>query len=270
MSASRPPAAIDTSKDPPRIAAMFDAIARRYDFLNHLLSGGLDRYWRRRALAALRLTGRETLLDVCTGTADVAIGAMRRRPPARRAIGVDFAPIMLARGRVKVMAAGLDGPIALVRGDAMRLPVKDASVDAITIAFGIRNVADVECVCAEIWRALVPRGRLAILEFSMPRTPVVRSLYAWYFRRVLPLVGRAVSGHAAAYAYLPASVGTFSTPRELVDFLERAGFVRAAAIPLTFGAVQLYLAEKPANSAPGTKNHISAARRPGEPVGIIV
>ncbi len=230
-------------KAPDRIAGMFDAIAPRYDLLNHVLSAGIDRRWRVRAIDALQLTGRETLLDVCTGTADVALEA-RREVRAARVIGVDFAGAMLSLGLRKVRAAGEAGRIVLVRGDAMRLPVPDASADAATVAFGIRNVLRPEVACAELARALRPGGRLAILEFGVPRLPGVSTLYLWYFKHLLPRVGRLVSGHGGAYSYLPASVGTFPPPNEFMKILRQAGFDEVQAVPLTFGIVYLYTARK--------------------------
>ena len=218
---------------------MFDAIAPRYDLLNHLLSAGIDRRWRRQAIASLGLTGREVLLDVCTGTADVALEA---RTGASRVVGVDFAGAMLAIGARKVRAAGEARRITLVRGDATHLPVRDASVDAATVAFGIRNVERPALACAEMARALRPGGRLAILEFGVPRIPGISTLYLWYFKYLLPLVGRTMSGHTAAYSYLPASVSTFPPPAEFVTMLRQAGFAEVKAVPLTFGIVYLYVA----------------------------
>jgi demethylmenaquinone methyltransferase/2-methoxy-6-polyprenyl-1,4-benzoquinol methylase len=219
---------------------MFDAIAPRYDLLNHLLSAGIDRRWRTRAIRTLQLSGRETLVDVCTGTADIALAAHG----AARVVGVDFAGAMLGLGLGKVRRAGEERRIALVRGDALRLPVADAAADAVTIGFGIRNVQNPEVGCAEMARVLRRGGRLAILEFGMPRVPGVRALYEWYFSRVLPFIGRRISGHGGAYAYLPASVGSFPPPDEFVTVLRHAGFADVRAVPLTFGIVYLYTAVK--------------------------
>ena len=233
-------------KHPEKISGMFDAIAGRYDLLNTVLSAGLDRYWRRRAIRSLDLTGAERLLDVCTGTADAALAAVRRRRGAAHAIGVDFSGAMLARGMEKVRTASFDRRILLVRGDAMVLPVASESVDAATIAFGIRNVRGVDTACRELWRVLKPGGRLAILEFGLPVVPAVRPLYLWYFNHVLPRIGRVVSRHDGAYTYLPQSVGSFQFGDEFAAILRTTGFSQVEARPLSFGIVYLYCAEKPA------------------------
>lgn len=234
----------DIDKSPDRIAGMFDAIAGRYDLLNTVLSGGLDRYWRFRAIRSLRLTGRETLLDVCTGTADVAIAGAEAPGGAAKVIGVDFAAAMLGRGLNKVRRADLASRVWLAQGDAMRLPIRSESVDAVTIAFGIRNVQQPEAACAELLRTLRPGGRLAILEFGLPVAPAIRPLYLWYFRNVLPRIGRAVSHHSAAYSYLPASVGAFPWGEAFADILRGAGFDNVQSKPLTLGIVYLYSAQK--------------------------
>jgi demethylmenaquinone methyltransferase / 2-methoxy-6-polyprenyl-1,4-benzoquinol methylase len=232
-------------KAPDRIAGMFDAIAPRYDLLNHLLSAGIDKRWRTRTIRSLELTGHETLVDVATGTADVALEARRAGANgAARVIGVDFAGAMLSIGLRKVLAAGESSNIALVLGDAMQLPLPDACADAVTISFGIRNVQRPDVACREMARVLRPGGRLAILEFGVPRIPGVSALYLWYFRRVLPLIGRMISGHTGAYAYLPASVGTFPPPADFMTILRQSGFVSVEAIPLTLGIVYLYVGRK--------------------------
>jgi demethylmenaquinone methyltransferase/2-methoxy-6-polyprenyl-1,4-benzoquinol methylase len=231
----------DISKSPDRIAGMFDAIAARYDFLNHLLSAGIDRRWRRAAIRSLSLSGRERVLDLCTGTADLAIAARAASPRAARVVGVDFAGAMLRVGHDKLLQGGLADRITLVRGDAANVPVRDRSVDAVTIAFGIRNVERTAAACAEMFRVLAPGGRLAVLEFAIPATPLVRAGYLWYFNHVLPRIGRLVARHEA-YGYLPASVGAFQTPDEFVKLLRHVGFERVEARPLTFGIVYLYTA----------------------------
>ena len=223
---------------------MFDAIAGRYDFLNHFLSAGIDRTWRRKAIRSLALTGARARAGSVHGTADLAIAARTARPSAARVVGVDFAGAMLRVGAEKLRRANLGGSIALVRGDATRIPVADGSVDGVTVGFGIRNVEHTEAACAEMHRVLAPGGRLAILEFGVPTTPGVRGFYLWYFRHVLPHLGRLISRHSAAYTYLPESVGAFASPDEFVKLLRHVGFVDISASPLTFGVVFLYTARR--------------------------
>ncbi len=223
---------------------MFDAIARRYDFLNHVLSAGIDRRWRRRAVKSLGLTGQERVVDLCTGTADLAIAACRADPPAARVVGVDFAQAMLHVGQVKVVREGLANVITLVGGDATRIPIASGSVDAVTIAFGIRNVEKIVAAIDEMRRVLAPGGRIAILEFAMPSAPVVRSVYRSYSTHVLPWIGRMLSRNHEAYGYLPASIEAFASPDELVKLLRQRGFATVTASPLTFGIVYLYTAQR--------------------------
>ena len=230
-------------KTPARIANMFDAIAPRYDLLNHVLSAGMDRGWRDRAVESLSLSPGARVLDLCTGTGDLAIAIVHRTRGAT-VVGVDFAGEMLRLARVKVSGASLDRRIRLVRGDATRIPLPHSSCDAASIAFGIRNVADPQRALAELARVIKPGGRLAILEFGEPRIPGIRTLYSWYFRYLLPLVGRLVSKHQSAYSYLPASVGAFPPPSEFSRLLGATGFSQVRAVPLTLGIVYLYVAQR--------------------------
>jgi demethylmenaquinone methyltransferase/2-methoxy-6-polyprenyl-1,4-benzoquinol methylase len=234
----------DLSKSPARIAGMFDAIAGRYDFLNHFLSAGIDRRWRARAIRSLALTGREVVVDLCTGTADLAIATRRARPGARRVVGIDFAAAMLRVGQAKLRDQQLTPAIALARGDATRIPVATAAADVVTVAFGIRNVDNLAASFAEMRRVLTAGGRLAILEFAMPPNPLVRAGYRWYSTHVMPRIGRWLSRHDDAYGYLPASIEAFATPDELVALLRQTGFSDVHARPLTFGIVRLYTAVK--------------------------
>ena len=227
---------------------MFDAIAWRYDRLNHLLSAGLDKRWRRRAVRELRLTANDRVIDVCSGTADLAIESVNMSQ-AGRVVGVDFSGAMLAIGLQKTRQAGLTSQIALARGDAMALPFGDGVFDAATIGFGIRNVADPLAGCRELRRVLRPGGRLAILEFGMPETPILAALYGWYFRHVLPRIGRLLSRHSDAYEYLPASVAEFPSGTAFVTILRQAGFPAVRCVRLALGAVYLYVAER------GTDGH---------------
>jgi demethylmenaquinone methyltransferase / 2-methoxy-6-polyprenyl-1,4-benzoquinol methylase len=232
-------------KRPQKIAGMFDAIAARYDLLNTVLSGGTDRYWRWRAVRALGLSGRETVVDLCTGTADLVV-ALARPGRAARVVGIDFAGAMLRIGLQKMRRHARGVPALLARGDAMRLPLPGGCADGLTIAFGIRNVERPEQACGECLRALRPGGRLAILEFGVPRLAGFRQFYQWYFRNVLPRIGRLVSRHGEAYTYLPNSVGEWATPEQFCETLRRAGFFDVRAVSLTFGVVYLYTATRPA------------------------
>jgi demethylmenaquinone methyltransferase/2-methoxy-6-polyprenyl-1,4-benzoquinol methylase len=230
-------------KSPARIAAMFDAIARRYDLLNHVLSVGLDVRWRAKAIREARLAADARVLDLCTGTGDFAIAAVHAAPNAR-VVGVDFAGAMLRVGRDKLRGRELDRQIALVRGDATRIPVRDGWADAATIGFGIRNVAQPEAALAELARVIRPGGRLVILEFGEPIIPGIRAMYNWYFRVLLPQLGRLVSRHQSAYSYLPASVGTFPRPPVFAATISSHGFTNVRAVPLTLGVVYLYIATR--------------------------
>jgi demethylmenaquinone methyltransferase/2-methoxy-6-polyprenyl-1,4-benzoquinol methylase len=232
------------AKEPARIAGMFDAIAPRYDLLNRVLSAGLDQRWRRRATRALALEPEDVLLDVCAGTGDLALGALAGPTPPARVIALDFSAEMLTRGLAKSRRAGASSRLVLVRADATRLPLPDASADAAAIAFGIRNVQDPGRACRELARVLRPGGRLAILEFGLPRRQAFRSLYLWYAERVLPRIGRLVSRHRSAYAYLPESVERFPPPEEFGQRLQEAGFPHVTIGSLTLGIVYLYVARK--------------------------
>ena len=233
---------------------MFDAIARRYDALNHILSVGLDRRWRRRGVAALALSGRERVLDICCGTGDLSIeAATSTHGHARDVIALDFAGEMLRFARLKLQRLTLSGRVRLVRGDATQLPLPADSVDAAMIAFGIRNVVDPRAACREIHRVLRAGGRLMILEFGMPRLPGIRSLYRAYFRYLLPRVGGLVSKHGDAYSYLPASVDEFPAPPEFARLLEECGFAEVEHRAMTFGIVSMFLGRaitKPGASGP--------------------
>lgn len=222
---------------------MFDAIAGRYDFLNHFLSAGRDKRWRARAVEALGLPRDARIVDLCTGTADFAIAAAAAHPGAR-VVGVDFAGAMLTRGVAKLRERALTGHVTLVRGDATSIPVRDGWADAATIGFGIRNVARPEAALLELARVLKPGGRLAILELGEPVIPGIRGVYHWYFKSVLPRLGRLVSHHNSAYSYLPASVAQFPRPSDFAAIISSHGFTGVRAVPLTMGIVYLYVATR--------------------------
>ena len=225
------------------VERMFSAIAPRYDFLNRLLSAGRDRVWRREAIRATRLPTDGQLLDVCTGTADMALEAARQFPTATIA-GVDFSGPMIDRGRQKVAGARLAGRVVLSVAPAEALPFPDGIFDATTVAFGLRNVADRCMALGEMRRVLKPGGRAVVLEFTTPPGRLFRRLYLWYFHRVLPVIGGLISGHRSAYAYLPASVGEFPPPNELAARMEQAGFRDVSYRLLTGGIVAIHVGEK--------------------------
>lgn len=225
------------------IRTMFDNIAPRYDLLNHTLSLSIDRLWRRRAVAIVRRSDPRQILDVATGTGDLAI-AMARRMPHAQVVGVDLSERMLAVAREKVAAKALDGRVTLRAGDAERLDVADGWADVATVAFGVRNFGDLDAGLRELWRTIKPGGRVVILEFSRPRNRLFRTLYEFYSYNILPRIGGVVSRDKRAYAYLPASVGEFPAPGEFLETMRRAGFRACRARSQSFGIAQIYEGEK--------------------------
>jgi demethylmenaquinone methyltransferase/2-methoxy-6-polyprenyl-1,4-benzoquinol methylase len=221
---------------------MFDRIAPRYDILNRVLSGGTDVRWRRRAVNTLALPQGGRVLDVCSGTADLLLEVLGRDGEAR-GLGVDLSQGMLLRGIGKLGRAGLHARSALSVGDAARLPLASAAFDGALMAFGIRNVADRIGALREICRVLRPGGRLLVLEFSMPEGLFGRA-YRLYFEHILPRIGALVSGDAAAYRYLPASVGEFPDPRAFRSLMTEAGFREVSSESLSGGIAHLYRGER--------------------------
>ena len=221
---------------------MFNAIAGRYDLLNHLLSGGVDFYWRRRALAAVRRRGPARVLDLATGTGDFARAAGRLDPG--RVVGVDVAVDMVRIARAKLGRAGGSRAPDLMVGDAEMLPFRDRSFDLVTVAFGARNFGSVGAGLAEAERVLRSEGEVIVLEFTEPTLPVFRQLYGFYFNRVLPIVGGLISGNREAYSYLPRSVGSFPQGGEFLELMEAAGFTDTRATPLTLGICAVYQGRK--------------------------
>jgi demethylmenaquinone methyltransferase/2-methoxy-6-polyprenyl-1,4-benzoquinol methylase len=224
------------------VQRIFSEIAPRYDLLNRLLSLGIDRRWR--AVALERLDWRRapggTFLDLCAGTLDVGAALSRASGFAGHIIGADFAEPMLRMGRGKASTAVLL-PVA---ADALALPLREASCDGAIVAFGIRNVADLPAGLVEVHRVLKSGARFVILEFSTPRSRVVRAGYLFYFHRILPLIGRLISGHRTAYTYLPRSVANFPETGALVAAMTRAGFRDVAFETLTFGIAAVHVGTK--------------------------
>ncbi len=220
------------------VRAMFGRVAHRYDFANHLLSFNADRYWRAHTVRRVRdvLARPEArVLDICCGTGDLARALQRKRPAGVPVMGSDFCHPMLAAARAK------QGGGVLFEADALQLPLPDASLDLITVAFGFRNLVDYQGGLREMRRVLRGGGVAAILEFSQPPNPVFGKLYDFYSRRILPVIGGAVSGARDAYTYLPDSVRKFPGPAELAEAMRAAGFADVAFERLTGGIVALHL-----------------------------
>jgi demethylmenaquinone methyltransferase/2-methoxy-6-polyprenyl-1,4-benzoquinol methylase len=236
------PDASSTLSKKTQVAEMFNNIAGNYDFLNHFLSMGIDKGWRKKAIAAIAEVKPKNILDVATGTADLAIAATATNPDL--ITGVDIAVQMLDEGRKKITAKNLANIITLETGDSEALRFADNSFDAVMCAYGVRNFEHLEAGLSEMCRVMRPGGKLAILEFSQPTHFPVKNFYNFYFRNILPLMGKLVSKHNRAYTYLPESVKAFPQGKELCSILERCGFKQANARPLTFGITTLYTAYK--------------------------
>ena len=247
-STKQPPAAVNLSKDRERIKGMFSGISRRYDFLNHLLSLNRDRSWRRRTARELSPAAHERILDACTGTADLALELSQYvdESSGGHDIGTDFCVEMVCIGEHKRLRKN-ENRCSLVVADTLNLPFGDETFDAAAVAFGIRNLCDLEAGLLEIRRVLKPGGRIALLEFTPPRGAVLRSLFALYFRRVLPWLGRVFSRSAKgaeAYSYLPASVAEFPGPEKLEVLIRNAGFDSVRHHLMTAGIVALHLGRR--------------------------
>jgi demethylmenaquinone methyltransferase/2-methoxy-6-polyprenyl-1,4-benzoquinol methylase len=217
---------------------MFDQIAGSYDFLNHLLSLNIDKAWRRKAIASIASLKPRKILDVATGTGDMAIAAMRLDPD--HITGIDVSKGMLDVGRVKILDRGLNSRISLIEAACEDLPFDEFTFDAAIVAFGVRNFKDPQKGLSEIIRVLKPGGKVSILEFSLPRQKWLRAGYRFYFHHLVPAIGRWFSRDLSAYRYLPDSVETFPKGQDFVNLLNQAGFTASSYEPLTFGICGLY------------------------------
>jgi demethylmenaquinone methyltransferase/2-methoxy-6-polyprenyl-1,4-benzoquinol methylase len=226
---------------------MFDRIAPRYDLLNRILSLGLDGFWRRRVGKYLPEKKHLKVLDLATGTGDLLLALFSSNGNISSAVGLDMSPEMLAIAEKKIAKHNLRNAVSLVRADAAEIPFADGSYDAVTVAFGIRNVPDANAVLKKMYRVLKSGGRTLILEFSLPENIVMKKLFLLYLRTFVPAVGAVISGDYKAYRYLNKTVETFLSREELCQAMRNAGFVNVTVAAMTFGVAYIYCGDKPAS-----------------------
>jgi demethylmenaquinone methyltransferase/2-methoxy-6-polyprenyl-1,4-benzoquinol methylase len=225
---------------------MFGEIAGRYDFLNHLLSLNVDRYWRWRTVRTVAPKGGDRILDVCTGTGDLALAYHKAAKGEAEIVGADFCHEMLALGHQKGMKARAGDRLTFIEADAQSLPFPSDRFNIVTVAFGLRNVADTDAGLAEMTRVCSPGGHVAVLEFSSPEWQPFKGIYSWYFRNVLPRIGQMLARNAeSAYSYLPESVGEFPQGEALAERMRRVGLTEVSYRQLTLGVATLYVGKKP-------------------------
>jgi demethylmenaquinone methyltransferase / 2-methoxy-6-polyprenyl-1,4-benzoquinol methylase len=232
----------DSAGKKQQVARMFDSISGNYDFLNHFLSLGIDIRWRKKAIKLLSESNPKLILDVATGTGDFAVETLKLNPD--QVIGVDISEGMLEVGRKKMKERGYDHKIDLRPGDSENLPFEGNKFDAVIVAFGVRNFENLEKGLTEMQRVLKPGGRIVVLEFSKPRSFPFKQIYNFYFKFILPKIGRLISRDSAAYTYLPESVQAFPDGDEFINILKRIGFNKTSCQPLTFGISSLYIGTK--------------------------
>jgi demethylmenaquinone methyltransferase/2-methoxy-6-polyprenyl-1,4-benzoquinol methylase len=225
-----------------RVEDMFDRIAPKYDLLNKVLSVGVDKGWRKKMVAELKPLQPKTMLDIATGTADVAIACMKLQPD--HITGIDISALMLAEGQKKIEGLGIAQQITLQQADSESLPFADNSFDAITVAFGVRNFQNLDKGLSEMLRVLKPNGKVVILEFSQPENFPIKQFYNFYSKYILPTIGQLVSKERAAYEYLPESVAAFPYGQEFVKIMNSNNFVNTKCVSLTFGIASIYVGSK--------------------------
>lgn len=225
-----------------QVAEMFNNISKRYDFLNHFLSLGIDILWRKRAIRQLKSHQPKLILDIATGTGDLAIEALKLNP--EKVIGVDISEGMLEVGRNKMIELGVEDQVEMRLGDSEQLLFEDNKFDAVVVAFGVRNFENLEKGLADMRRVLKDGGKLVVLEFSKPTKFPMKQLYGFYFKAILPLIGKIVSSDNAAYTYLPESVAEFPYGQKFLDILKKTGYKETKCKPLTFGISSIYTASK--------------------------
>ena len=226
-----------------QVESMFNSIAPRYDFLNHFLSMGIDHLWRKKTIKQLKSLNPKTILDVASGTGDLAICALKNLNP-EKITGIDISEQMLEFGRKKLIERKLNDRITLIQADSENIPFEDNSFNAITVGFGVRNYENLEKGLIEMRRVLTPGGMVAILEFSKPRNFPIKQIYNFYFKYILPFIGKIVSKDNRAYTYLPESVSKFPDREEFIKVLKSCGYQNSRYISLSFGIASIYIAEK--------------------------
>ena len=258
----QPEAAAKVDKSGDRIQKMFGEISGRYDFLNHFLSGGVDYYWRWRTVRKIRPAGDSPILDVCTGTGDLALAYWKKARGQSAVVGTDFTPEMLVIARQKSAKLGIvasdissestvsksrrQATLTFIEADTLQLPLESDVFQIVSVAFGLRNVSDTVAGLKEMTRVCKPGGQVAVLEFSMPRNRIFGAAYRWYFRNILPRIGQLLARNSeAAYKYLPQSVSQFPQDEELAGLMREAGLTDITWTPLTFGIATLYAGRKP-------------------------
>ncbi len=225
-----------------QVANMFNTISPQYDFLNHLLSGGIDIIWRKKAIKLLQNKGIKTMLDIATGTGDFAIEALKINP--EKIVGVDISEGMLSLGQEKIKKMGLEKTIQLQKGDSEKLPFSDNSFDAVIVSFGVRNFENLQKGLTDMFRVTKPGGYCLILEFSNPRKFPMKQLYTFYSKYCLPFLGKMISKDPSAYTYLPESVKAFPDGPEFIQIFKSVGYSETNWIPMTGGICSIYIGQK--------------------------
>lgn len=225
-----------------QVEQMFDNIAHHYDFLNHFLSMGIDKLWRRKAINLLKAAKPSHILDIATGTGDLALAALRLHP--KQITGIDLSEEMLAHAKVKIAKAGKSDVISFEKGDSEAINYPNNTFNAAMVAFGVRNFENLDKGLSEIYRVLTPGAQFVVLEFSRPSNKVIKAVYNLYFFRILPFFGRLLSKDTRAYTYLPESVNAFPDGPDFLAYMNKAGFKNLKCRPLTFGIASIYTGTK--------------------------
>lgn len=225
-----------------QVAQMFDSVSPRYDFLNHVLSGGIDILWRKKAIKILRPENPQSILDIATGTGDFAIEALALKP--QKIVGVDISEGMLSFGREKIKKLGMENVISMQKGDSEKLHFEDNTFDAVIVSFGVRNFENLEKGLTDMCRVMKTGGTCIVLEFSKPKSFPFKQLYNFYFKNILPVVGKIISKDPAAYTYLFESVQAFPDGDDFLSVFNKAGFINTKCVPLTFGVSSIYIGKK--------------------------